>query len=358
MKNKLTFLGIETSCDETSAAIVQADRNNNSSVLSNIISSQAKKHEKFGGVVPELAARAHIENTEFVIKDAIQKSKINLKDIDGVAATAGPGLIVSLHVGLNIGKSIACSIKKPFLAINHLEGHALSPGLDKKIEYPYLLLLISGGHSQFLIVKDVGSYQQLGTTIDDAVGEAFDKTAKILELKYPGGPNVEKFAKGGDKKYFKLPQPIINRGGCNLSFAGLKTAVMHQAKNISKDKKLKKNLAASFQYTINEILRKKTLIAMKDFREKIKKKNPDFVIAGGVAANKTIRNNLKSVCKEKEFNANFPPVEYCGDNAAMIAWAGIQRFKKNKNDLLLVPAKSRWPLDLEAPFMKGPGLKF
>ena len=259
MKNKLTFLGIETSCDETSAAIVQADRNNNSSVLSNIISSQAKKHEKFGGVVPELAARAHIENIEFVIKAAIQKSKINLKDIDGVAATAGPGLIVSLHVGLNIGKSIACSIKKPFLAINHLEGHALSPGLDKKIEYPYLLLLISGGHSQFLIVKDVGSYQQLGTTIDDAVGEAFDKTAKILELKYPGGPNVEKFAKGGDKKYFKLPQPIINRGGCNLSFAGLKTAVMHQAKNISKDKKLKKNLAASFQYTINEILRKKTL---------------------------------------------------------------------------------------------------
>ena len=226
MEKKLTFLGIETSCDETAAAVIQENDNGTANILSNIVSSQIKEHEEFGGVVPELAARAHVENIDFIINKSLKDSKISLDDIDGVAATAGPGLIVCLTVGLNIGKSIAAFSNKPFVGVNHLEGHALSPGLQEKMDFPYLLLLISGGHTQFLIVKGVNQYEQLGTTIDDALGEAFDKTAKMLDLGYPGGPSVEKFAKLGDKEYFKLPEPIINRAGCNLSFAGLKTAVL------------------------------------------------------------------------------------------------------------------------------------
>ena len=231
--------------------------NGTAEILSNVISSQVKEHKKFGGVVPELAARAHLENIDFVINQSLIDSKISLQEIDGIAATAGPGLIVCLTVGLNIGKSIAAFSNKPFIGVNHLEGHALSPGLEKKIEFPYLLLLISGGHSQYLIVKDVNQYEQLGTTIDDALGEAFDKTAKLLDLGYPGGPSVEKFSKMGDKNYFELPEPIINKAGCNLSFAGLKTAVLRKSKEIDDNIKLKYNLAASFQNTVNKILLKK-----------------------------------------------------------------------------------------------------
>ena len=308
-------------------------------------------------MVPEIAARAHVENIDFIISQAIAKSRLTLSDIDGIAATAGPGLIVCLTVGLNIGKSIAAFSNKPFIAVNHLEGHALSPGLERNIEFPYLLLLISGGHSQYLIVKDVGLYEQLGTTIDDALGEAFDKTARMLNLGYPGGPNVEKFSKLGDKNYFTLPEPIINKGGCNLSFAGLKTAVLRESKKINGNTKLKYNLAASFQHTVNKILRKKTVEAMKQFTKKIKKSNPYFVVAGGVAANYSIRDNLKNISKEIGFVPVFPDLKYCGDNAAMIAWAGIKRLKKNLiNDINFV-AKSRWPLDSKAPYMKGPGLK-
>ena len=358
MKKKLTFLGIETSCDETAAAIVQQKSNGSAKVLSSIVSSQIKEHEKFGGVVPEIAARAHVENIDFIIKRALKESKIKLSQIDGVAATAGPGLIVCLTVGLNIGKSIAKFLNKPFVAVNHLEGHALSPGLEKKINFPYLLLLISGGHSQFLIVKNINKYKQLGTTIDDALGEAFDKTAKMLELGYPGGPIVERFAKKGDKKFFKLPQPIINKGGCNLSFAGLKTAVLRETKKIKKNNQFKYNLAASFQETINQILKKKTLVAMSQFKELTKKNKATFVVAGGVAANKSIRESLSLVSKKMNFNPTFPNLKFCGDNAAMIAWAGIKRFNKKLTDNAnTAVAKSRWPLDKSAPFMKGPGLK-
>ena len=357
MKKKLTFLGIETSCDETAAAVIQENDNKTANVLSSIVSSQIEEHKQFGGVVPEIAARAHVENIDFIISQAIAKSRLSLSDIDGIAATAGPGLIVCLTVGLNIGKSIAAFSNKPFIAVNHLEGHALSPGLERNIEFPYLLLLISGGHSQYLIVKDVGLYEQLGTTIDDALGEAFDKTARMLDLGYPGGPNVEKFSKLGDKNYFTLPEPIINKGGCNLSFAGLKTAVLRESKKINGNTKLKYNLAASFQHTVNKILRKKTVEAMKQFTKKIKKNNPYFVVAGGVAANYSIRDNLKHISKEIGFVPVFPDLKYCGDNAAMIAWAGIKRLKKNLiNDINFV-AKSRWPLDSKAPYMKGPGLK-
>jgi len=357
MAKKITFLGIETSCDETAAAVVRENGKGTADVLSNIVSSQIEEHEKFGGIVPELAARAHLENIEYIIDTALKESKISINELDGVAATAGPGLIVCLTVGLNIGKSIAAFSNKPFVGVNHLEGHALSPGLEKKIRFPYLLLLISGGHTQFLIVKDVNEYEQLGTTIDDALGEAFDKTAKMLDLGYPGGPNVEKFAKLGDKNFFKLPEPIINRAGCNLSFAGLKTAVLRESKKINGVDKIKYNLVASFQNTINKILYKKTKVAARMFKEKTKKENFQLIVAGGVAANETIRKNLSTLSNEMSFETIYPDLKFCGDNAAMIAWAGIQRFKKNMIDDLNKSAKSRWPLDNNAPYMKGPGLK-
>jgi len=357
MNKKITFLGIETSCDETAAAVIRENEKGTADILSNVVSSQIEEHKEFGGVVPELAARAHLENIEFIIDKALKDSKVSLKEIDGIAATAGPGLIVCLTIGLNIGKSIAAFSNKPFVGVNHLEGHALSPGLENKIEFPYLLLLISGGHTQYLIVKDVNHYEQLGTTIDDALGEAFDKTAKMLDLGYPGGPAVEKFSKLGEKNYFKLPEPIINKAGCNLSFAGLKTAVLRESKKINGDEKLKYNLAASFQSTINKILYKKTKIAIQEFKKKTKEKKVQLIVAGGVAANKSIRENLTTLSKEMSCKTIYPDLKFCGDNAAMIAWAGIKRFKKNLIDNIDISAKSRWPLDSNAPYMKGPGLK-
>ena len=357
MRKELIFLGIETSCDETAASIVREKSDGTGEILSNIVSSQIEEHKEFGGVVPEIAARAHVEKIEFIIKKAIKESGLDLKNIDGISATAGPGLIVCLTVGLNAAKAIAGSLDKPFVAINHLEGHALSPKIIKKIKFPYLLLLISGGHTQFLEVNGVNSYKRLGTTIDDALGEAFDKTAKMLDLGYPGGPNVEKFSKLGDKNHFKLPEPIINKAGCNLSFAGLKTAVLRESKKINGDDKMKYNLAASFQNTINKILYKKTKVAIKTFKEKTKKKEVKLIVAGGVAANKSIRENLSNLAKETNCETIYPDLKFCGDNASMIAWAGIKRFKKNLIDDLNITAKSRWPLDKEAPYMKGPGLK-
>ena len=297
VKKKLTFLGIETSCDETAASVVQENTAGTGEILSNIVSSQINEHKEFGGVVPEIAARAHVEKIGFIIKKAIKESNCNINDLDGIAATAGPGLIVCLTVGLNAGKAIAGSLKKPFIAINHLEGHALSPKINKRIKFPYLLLLISGGHTQFLEVRGINDYKRLGTTIDDALGEAFDKTAKLLGIEFPGGPMIEEWAKKGDKNYFKLPKPIFKKGGCNFSFAGLKTAVLRTSKNL-KNEKDKYHLAASFQYTINEILYEKTKVAMDKFK---KKKENTFVIAGGVASNLSIRENLVKLSLEKNF---------------------------------------------------------
>jgi N6-L-threonylcarbamoyladenine synthase len=356
IKKKLIFLGIETSCDETAASIVREKTDGTGEILSNVVSSQVNEHKEFGGVVPEIAARAHVEKIEFIIKEAVKKSKIRLKDIDGIAATAGPGLIVCLTVGLNIGKAIAGSLDKPFLAINHLEGHALSPKINKKIKFPYLLLLISGGHTQFLKVNGVNNYTRIGTTIDDALGEAFDKTAKLLGIEFPGGPTIEQWAKKGDENFFILPKPILKRGGCNLSFAGLKTAVLRVSKKIKK-KREKYHLAASFQKTINEILYEKTKVAMEMFLSSKKNNNNTFVIAGGVASNLSIRENLVKLSKEKNFEPIFPPTNLCSDNAAMIAWAGIERFKINLTDNLEFISRARWPLDSNAPFMKGAGLK-
>ena len=278
-------------------------------ILSNIVSSQVEEHREFGGIVPELAARAHVEKIEFIIKKAIEESNFNLENLDGIAATAGPGLIVCLTVGLNAGKAIAGTLKKPFIAVNHLEGHALSPKINKKIEFPYLLLLISGGHTQFLEVNGVNKYKRLGTTIDDALGEAFDKTAKLLGIEFPGGPIIEEWAKKGDGNYFKLPKPILKRGGCNLSFAGLKTAVLRTSKKL-KNEKEKYHLAASFQKTINEILYEKTKIAMEEYLKDKKNITNTFVIAGGVASNLSIRENLSKLAKEKNFASIFSPNQF------------------------------------------------
>ena len=236
MSKKPVILGIESSCDETAVALIRENDKGEPEILSNIVSSQVDIHKEFGGVVPELAARAHVEKIDLITKKALDESGINLNDVDAVATTAGPGLIVCLSVGLNFGKAIAASLKKPFIAVNHLEGHALSPKLNSKINYPYLLLLISGGHTQFLEVKDVNNYKRLGTTIDDALGEAFDKTAKLLGIEFPGGPKIEEWAKKGDENFFKLPKPILKKGGCNLSFAGLKTAVLKISKGLTTKK--------------------------------------------------------------------------------------------------------------------------
>jgi N6-L-threonylcarbamoyladenine synthase len=357
MKKNLVFLGIETSCDETAASIVREKSDGTGEILSNIVSSQIDVHKEFGGIVPEIAARAHVEKIEIIIKKAIEESNLNLKNLDGIAATAGPGLIVCLTVGLNAAKAIAGSLKKPLIAVNHLEGHALSPKINKKIEFPYLLLLISGGHTQFLQVNGVNNYKRLGTTIDDALGEAFDKTAKLLGIEFPGGPKIEEWAKKGENNYFKLPKPIFKTGGCNLSFSGLKTAVLRISKNIKSEEE-KYHLAASFQKTINEILYEKTRVAMKEFLKNKKNKKNTFVIAGGVASNLTIRENLTNLAKENNFTSIFPPINLCSDNAAMIAWAGIERYKINLIDDLEFPSKARWPLDSSAPFLKGAGLKF
>ena len=356
MKKKTIILGIETSCDETAVAIIEENDKGQPSILSNIVSSQVDVHKEFGGVVPELAARSHIEKIDLIAKKAIDKSKIKLSDISAVATTAGPGLIVCLTVGLSFGKAIALSLKKPFIAVNHLEGHALSPKLNSKINYPYLLLLISGGHSQFLSVQGLGKYKRLGTTIDDALGEAFDKTAKLIGIEFPGGPKIEEFAKLGDKNFYSLPKPIINRGGCNLSFAGLKTAVLKISKEIKSNKE-KYNLAASFQNTIEKILSEKSKVAFKEFKKNNKSKKNTFVIAGGVASNKSIRKKLIALSLKEGFDPIFPPIDLCSDNAAMIAMVGLEKYKLGLSNNLDFAARPRWPLDENAVFLKGAGVK-
>ena len=356
MKKDLIFLGIETSCDETAAAVIKKTKGGKVHILSNIVSSQEEVHKKFGGVVPNLAARTHAEKIDDIIKKAILKSKYSFNQLDGIATTAGPGLLICLMIGMTAGKTIANFFNKPFYGINHLEGHALTMGLIKKIKFPYLLLLISGGHSQFVSVEGVGKYKRLGTTIDDALGETFDKTAKVLGIKFPGGPMIEKYAKKGDPHAFDLPKPILHRSGCNLSFAGLKTAVLNLSKKL-KTREDKYNLASSFQNTINEILRLKCKKAMGIFLDQHKNlKELNFIVSGGVASNRSIRENLKAESTKLNFNVHFPPIKLCTDNAAMIAWAGILNFEAGKKSNIEILSQPRWPLDEKAPFMKGAGL--
>ena len=350
------ILGIETSCDETAVSIIQDHESGIPKILSNIVSSQVDIHKEFGGVVPELAARSHVEKINLIAKKALDESNMRLENISAVAATAGPGLIICLSVGLNFGKALASSLNVPFIGVNHLEGHALSPKLHTNINYPYLLLLISGGHSQFLSVSGLGKYKRLGTTIDDALGEAFDKTAKLLGIEFPGGPKLEKFAEKGDPNKFDLPKPIISKGGCNLSFAGLKTAILRITKNIKTEQE-KYDLAASFQKTIEEILSIKSKIAFDDFLKINSVKKKSFVVAGGVAANNGIRKKLIQTSNDNNFEAIFPNPKLCGDNAAMIAMVGMEMFKLKKFNNLDFPVTPRLPLDKNAAFLKGAGIK-
>ena len=356
MSKKPLILGIESSCDETAASIITENEQGIPIVLSNVVSSQVEVHKEFGGVVPELAARSHMEKIDWIVQRAINDSGRKIEEIDAIASTAGPGLIVCLSVGLSFGKAFASALEKPFIAVNHLEGHALSPKLNSEINYPYLLLLISGGHSQFLNVQGLGNYKRLGTTIDDALGEAFDKTAKLLGIEFPGGPQIEILANKGNPDAYDLPKPIINKGGCNLSFAGLKTAVLKISKTIKTDKE-KFDLAASFQKTIEEILYKKTKIAFTEFEKQNNSKKKIFVVAGGVAANKKIRSILDRLCKENNYQSIFPPIKFCGDNAAMIAMVGLEKFKLKQFSHLDHPAKPRWSLDEDASFLKGAGVQ-
>ncbi len=297
-----------------------------------------------------------MEKIDWIVQKAINDSGKKIEEIDAVASTAGPGLIVCLSVGLSFGKALASALEKPFIAVNHLEGHALSPKLNSELNYPYLLLLISGGHSQFLNVQGLGKYKRLGTTIDDALGEAFDKTAKLLGIEFPGGPQIEILAKKGDPNKYDLPKPIFNKGGCNLSFAGLKTAILRIVKNVKTDQD-KFDLAASFQKTVEQILYKKTKIAFYEFEKQNNLREKIFVVAGGVAANKEIRSMLINLCKEQNYQSMFPPIEFCGDNAAMIAMVGLEKFKLKQFDNLDYPAKPRWALDENAAFLKGAGVQ-
>tara|TARA_B100000900_G_scaffold391642_1_gene386435 strand:+ start:252 stop:1328 length:1077 start_codon:yes stop_codon:yes gene_type:complete len=355
MNKKAIILGIESSCDETAASILTENEQGIPIVLSNVVSSQMDVHKEFGGVVPELAARSHIEKIDWIVQKAIDDSGIRSNEIDAVASTAGPGLVVCLSVGLSFAKSFASAMNIPFISINHLEGHALSPKLNSKLDYPYLLLLISGGHSQYLSVQDIGSYKRLGTTIDDALGEAFDKTAKLLGVEFPGGPQIEVLAKKGDPNKFQFPRPILNKGGCNLSFAGLKTAILKISKTI-KNEQDKYDIAASFQKTILDILNKKTKVAFNEYEKINKLENKVFVVAGGVAANQKIRSSLIKLCDENNYQHIFPPINFCGDNAAMIALVGLEKFKIKQFNNLDFPVKPRWSLDETAIFLKGAGV--
>lgn len=352
----LTVLGIETSCDETAAAIVRGPLQKE--VLSNVIRSQIDEHSAFGGVVPEIAARAHIEILDRIVSDAMTEAGSSWDDIDAVAATAGPGLIGGVIVGFMTAKAIAMAAGKPLIGVNHLEGHALTARLTDDLEFPFLLLLVSGGHSQFLLVRGVGDYERLGTTIDDAIGEAFDKTAKLLGLPYPGGPHVEKIAAKGDVTRFRLPRPLLDRPGLDMSFAGLKTALRTQAKKLEPvDEQTVADLCAAFQRSVSDVLASRTKSALALFRDRYPGIDPAIVVAGGVAANQEIRAALTTAAEEADARFVAPPMALCTDNAAMIAWAGIERLALGPVDDMALPPRPRWPLDQANAGVLGAGKK-
>ncbi|HEY4125726.1 MAG TPA: tRNA (adenosine(37)-N6)-threonylcarbamoyltransferase complex transferase subunit TsaD [Rhizomicrobium sp.] len=335
----LTVLGLETSCDETAASVVRGTAPGPGEILSNIVFSQIDAHRAFGGVVPEIAARAHIEMLDTVIEEALSQAGLELSDLDAIAATAGPGLIGGVMVGLTTAKALALASGKPFVGINHLEAHALTVRLTEGVEFPFLLLLISGGHCQLLGVEGVGKFRLYGTTIDDAVGEAFDKTAKLLGLPYPGGPEIEKLAASGNAKAVMLPRPMRGRAGADFSFSGLKTAVRLAAPNAQKA-----DLAASFQSAVIDILIDRIKTAMEMFRRDFPDAAGTLVVAGGVAANGAIRAALGKLCEAEGFAKKIPPPKLCTDNAAMVAWAGVERSQLRLFDALGVAPKARWPL--------------
>jgi len=353
----MKVLGIETSCDETAAAVVSDEA---PFIRSNVVFSQTAEHRPFGGIVPEVAARAHLDHLDPVIEQALSAAGIGFGELDAVAATGGPGLIGGVIVGVMAAKAIAFARKLPFIAVNHLEGHALSVRMVADVRFPYLLLLVSGGHCQSLIVEGVGHYRRLGTTIDDAAGEAFDKGAKLLGLGYPGGPAIERAAARGDAARFPLPRPMLGRAGCDFSFSGLKTALRLAVARHAGDGVLAAadaaDLAASLQAAIIDSLADRTEHAISEFR----RRHPaghTLVVAGGVAANTALRARLTAVAEERGLAFVAPPAALCTDNGAMIGWAGIERLKEGLTDGFDFAPRPRWPLDPRAVPVRGAGVK-
>src|SRR6516162_1820588 len=343
----MVVLGIETSCDETAAAVVAA-AGSGPKILSNLIQAQLAEHTPYGGVVPEIAARAHLDHLDRLVVRALAEAGVMLAEIDGVAAAAGPGLIGGLIVATMMAKGLAWAAGKPFLAVNHLEGHALTVRLTDEIDFPYLLLLVSGGHCQLLVCAGVGRYVRLGTTLDDAAGEAFDKAAKLIGLGYPGGPAIEQAAHGGDPNRFALPRPMKGRPGCDFSFSGLKTAVRQIAvRSGGLDGRETADLAASVELAICDALTDRTTNAVGWFRDH-HPEGTSLVAAGGVAANVLLRRRLTTLAETAGLRFVAPPPAFCTDNAAMVAWAGLERFRLGLVDGLDAPPRPRWPLDRTA----------
>ncbi|WP_299349228.1 tRNA (adenosine(37)-N6)-threonylcarbamoyltransferase complex transferase subunit TsaD [uncultured Shimia sp.] len=361
MTSDLTILGLESTCDDTAAAIVrQADREA-PEILASVVHGQTSLHADFGGVVPEIAARAHAEKLDICVEEALAASGLSLSEIDAIAVSAGPGLIGGVLSGVMCAKGLAAGLSVPLVGVNHLAGHALTPRLTDQVTFPYLMLLVSGGHCQFLIARGPEEFTRLGGTIDDAPGEAFDKTARLLGLPQPGGPSVQAKAEVGDPKRFRLPRPLLDRPGCDMSFSGLKTAILRARDAVVADKgglteQDRADLCAGFQAAVVDVLAEKTKRALVEYLAE----NPEaplLAVAGGVAANSAIRAELETVCANLGVAFVAPPLALCTDNAAMIAYAGLERFRNGAQDDMTLVARPRWPLDKAAPALLGGGKK-
>lgn len=350
------ILGLESSCDDTAAALLRGR-----DVLASVVLGQTQLHAEFGGVVPEIAARAHAERLDGAIEQALDEAKVTLPDIDAIAVTAGPGLIGGVLSGVMMAKGLSAGLGKPLIGVNHLAGHALTPRLTDSLTYPYLMLLVSGGHCQFLVVRSAQDFTRLGGTIDDAPGEAFDKTARLLGLPQPGGPSVEHAARNGDEKRFRFPRPLLDRAGCDLSFSGLKTALLRQRDQLIAEKsglteQDRNDMCAGFQAAVRDVLAEKTRRAIALYLAE-SPAEPALAVAGGVAANMALRTVLESVCADSSIRFTAPPLKLCTDNAAMIAYAGSELFAAGITDDMTLSARPRWPLDKTAAPLIGSGKK-
>lgn len=359
MRRPIKILGLESSCDDTAAAIVQINANEKATILANIVAAQTDLHAAFGGIVPEVAARAHVEKLDYCVELALTKANLALSDIDAFAVTAGPGLIGGVVSGVMCAKGLSAATGKPLYGVNHLAGHALTPRLTDNVPYPYLMLLVSGGHCQFLMVHSPDSFQRLGGTIDDAPGEAFDKVARLINLPQPGGPSIEQAALSGNPERFAFPRPLMDRDGCDMSFSGLKTAVLRTRDALVAEQgglreQDQADLAASFQSAVVDVLAEKTRRAFASYPEDTYR---SICVAGGVAANMPIRAALESVSVEQNARFIAPPLALCTDNAAMIAYAAVEQSMLRGPDDMTLSARPRWPLDTTQPAMLGSGKK-
>jgi N6-L-threonylcarbamoyladenine synthase len=361
MTQSLTILGIESSCDDTAAAVVRQSFGNPPEILSSIVYGQTDLHRDFGGVVPEIAARAHAEKIDMCVKAALETAGVDLTHLDAISVTAGPGLIGGVLSGVMCAKGLSAASGVPLIGVNHLAGHALTPRLTDQIPYPYLMLLVSGGHCQFLIVRGPEDFSRLGGTIDDAPGEAFDKTARVLGLPQPGGPSVETEAAKGNPTRFAFPRPLLDRPGCDLSFSGLKTALLRTRNSVIDEKgglthQDRADMCAGFQAAVSDVLGEKTHRALMLYLDE-EPERAIFAVAGGVAANNAIRSALETVCNRLQVEFFAPPLALCTDNAAMIAYAGLELFQAGRRDDFTLSARPRWPLDTSSPAMLGSGKK-